>query len=67
MTDPDDGAATDTTVAGVAHRLWGVRPSPAIPRYAERGWQLSPHTIDLRCPMCTGQLHGLYRVAGNVG
>ncbi|MFD4636158.1 DEAD/DEAH box helicase [Lentzea sp. NPDC058436] len=67
MTDPDNGAATDTTVAGVARRLWGVEPAPAIPRYAEPGWQLSPHTIDRRCPTCAGQVHGLYRVSGNLG
>ncbi|MFC3893094.1 DEAD/DEAH box helicase [Lentzea rhizosphaerae] len=67
MTDPDDRAAADTTVAGVARRLWGVEPAPAIPRYAEPGWQLSPHPVDRRCPTCAGQLHGLYRVAGHIG
>jgi hypothetical protein len=67
MTDPDDRAVADTTVAGVARRLWGVEPSPAISRYAEPGWQLSPHLIDRRCPTCAGQVHGLYRVVGNIG
>jgi len=67
MTDPDDRAAADTTVAGVARGLWGVEPAPAIPRYAEPGWQLSPHPIDRQCPTCAGRLHGLYRVAGDIG
>ncbi|KOV82478.1 DEAD/DEAH box helicase [Nocardia sp. NRRL S-836] len=67
MTHADDRAGLDTSVAGVARRLWGVEPAPAIPRYAEPGWQLSPHPIDRRCPRCAGELHGLYRVAGNVG
>ncbi|MGZ3144395.1 DEAD/DEAH box helicase [Lentzea chajnantorensis] len=67
MTDADDRSGRDTSVAGVARRLWGVEPAPAIPRYAEPGWQPSPHPIDRPCPRCSGELHGLYRVAGNVG
>lgn len=45
MTDPDDGAASDTTVAGVAHRFWGVKPSPAIPRYSEPGKTVDPQFV----------------------
>ncbi|MCE7001163.1 DEAD/DEAH box helicase [Saccharothrix sp. S26] len=51
----------DTSVAGVVEARWGVRPEPAIARYAEPGWQLSPLPIDRRCPKCDGELHGLYR------
>lgn len=51
----------DTSVAGVVEARWGVRPEPAIARYAEPGWQLSPLPIDRRCPKCEGELHGLYR------
>ncbi|WP_447007521.1 DEAD/DEAH box helicase [Saccharothrix isguenensis] len=51
----------DTSVAGVAEVRWGVRPEPAIARYAEPGWQLSPVPVDRRCPTCEGELHGLYR------
>jgi superfamily II DNA/RNA helicase len=51
----------DTSVAGVAEARWGVRPEPAIARYAEPGWQLSPVPVDRRCPTCEGELHGLYR------
>ncbi|PSL56135.1 helicase-like protein [Saccharothrix carnea] len=51
----------DTSVAGVVEARWGVRPEPAIARYAEPGWQLSPVPIDRRCPKCEGELHGLYR------
>jgi helicase len=54
-------AAVDTSVAGVVEARWGVRPEPAIARYAEPGWQLSPVPIDRRCPTCEGELHGLYR------
>ncbi|MFJ6671672.1 DEAD/DEAH box helicase [Actinosynnema sp. NPDC091369] len=54
-------AAVDTSVAGVVEARWGVRPEPAIARYAEPGWQLSPVPIDRRCPKCDGELHGLYR------
>ncbi|MFE9748568.1 DEAD/DEAH box helicase [Saccharothrix saharensis] len=53
--------AVDTSVAGVVEARWGVRPEPAIARYAEPGWQLSPVPIDRRCPKCEGELHGLYR------
>ncbi len=51
----------DTSVAGVVEARWGVRPEPAIARYAEPGWQLSPVPVDRRCPRCGGELHGLYR------
>ncbi|WP_033438783.1 DEAD/DEAH box helicase [Saccharothrix sp. NRRL B-16314] len=51
----------DTSVAGVAEARWGVRPEPAIARYAEPGWQVSPVPVDRRCPTCEGELHGLYR------
>ncbi|ONI80857.1 DEAD/DEAH box helicase [Saccharothrix sp. ALI-22-I] len=51
----------DTSVAGVVQARWGVRPEPAIARYAEPGWQLSPVPIDRRCPKCEGEIHGLYR------
>ncbi|WNV86265.1 DEAD/DEAH box helicase [Umezawaea sp. Da 62-37] len=51
----------DTSVAGVAFARWGVRPEPAMARYAEPGWQLSPMPVERRCPRCQGQLHGLYR------
>ncbi|MGW4115931.1 DEAD/DEAH box helicase [Actinosynnema sp. NPDC004786] len=51
----------DTSVAGVVEARWGTRPDPAIARYAEPGWQLSPVPIDRRCPNCEGELHGLYR------
>ncbi|NUT48031.1 MAG: DEAD/DEAH box helicase, partial [Saccharothrix sp.] len=53
--------AVDTSVAGVVEARWGVRPEPAIARYAEPGWQLSPVPVDRRCPRCDGELHGLYR------
>ncbi|WP_306745129.1 DEAD/DEAH box helicase [Saccharothrix yanglingensis] len=51
----------DTSVPGVVQARWGVRPEPAIARYAEPGWQLSPVPVDRRCPRCEGELHGLYR------
>ncbi|MFT7841021.1 DEAD/DEAH box helicase [Saccharothrix sp. BKS2] len=51
----------DTSVAGVVAARWGVRPEPAIARYAEPGWQLSPVPLDPPCPRCSGELHGLYR------
>ncbi|MFI9814521.1 DEAD/DEAH box helicase [Saccharothrix variisporea] len=51
----------DTSVAGVVESRWGVRPEPAIARYAEPGWQLSPIPIEKRCPTCANELHGLYR------
>ncbi|GAA3853467.1 hypothetical protein GCM10022243_18870 [Saccharothrix violaceirubra] len=51
----------DTSVAGVVEARWGVRPEPAIARYAEPGWQLSPVPLDRSCPTCSGELHGLYR------
>ncbi|MEU5692388.1 DEAD/DEAH box helicase [Actinosynnema sp. NPDC020468] len=57
----DDRPAVDTSVAGVVEARWGVRPEPAIARYAEPGWQLSPLPLDRRCPVCAGELHGLYR------
>lgn len=57
----DSSTPGDTTVAGVVHARWGVRPEPAVARYAEPGWQLSPVPIDRPCPRCGGQLHGLYR------
>ncbi|WP_229796318.1 DEAD/DEAH box helicase, partial [Saccharothrix coeruleofusca] len=53
--------APDTSVAGVVEARWGVRPAPAIARYAEPGWQFSPLPIDKPCPRCGGVLHGLYR------
>ncbi|MEU7530920.1 DEAD/DEAH box helicase [Saccharothrix sp. NPDC042600] len=51
----------DTSVAGVVESRWGVRPEPAIARYAEPGWQLSPIPVEKRCPRCAGELHGLFR------
>jgi len=51
----------DTSVAGVVEARWGVRPEPAIARYAEPGWQWSPIPVEKRCPRCAGGLHGLYR------
>lgn len=51
----------DTSVAGVVQARWGVRPEPAIARYAEPGWQLSPLPVEKSCPGCGGELHGLYR------
>ncbi|MEO6091047.1 MAG: DEAD/DEAH box helicase [Umezawaea sp.] len=56
-----DQASKDTSVAGVAFVRWGVRPEPAMARYAEPGWQLSPLPVERPCPTCGGQLHGLYR------
>ncbi|GAB2980182.1 DEAD/DEAH box helicase [Saccharothrix stipae] len=57
----DGSPVVDTSVAGVVQARWGVRPEPAIARYAEPGWQLSPVPIDRRCPKCAGEIHGLYR------
>ncbi|MBW4718000.1 DEAD/DEAH box helicase [Saccharothrix obliqua] len=51
----------DTSVAGVVEARWGVRPEPAIARYAEPGWQVSPIPVEKPCPRCSGALHGLYR------
>ena len=56
-----DQASNDTSVAGVAFARWGVRPEPAMARYAEPGWQHSPMPVERPCPRCDGQLHGLYR------
>ncbi|MEU4443293.1 DEAD/DEAH box helicase [Actinosynnema sp. NPDC050801] len=57
----DGSPVVDTSVAGVVEARWGVRPEPAIARYTEPGWQLSPVPIDRRCPKCAGEIHGLYR------
>ncbi|GII60003.1 hypothetical protein Skr01_00880 [Sphaerisporangium krabiense] len=56
----DRGAPGDTTVAGVAQWMWGVRPSLAVARFALPGWRYLRQT-DLCCPTCDGALHGMTR------
>lgn len=51
----------DTSVAGIAAERWGVRPAPAVARFALPGWEYLRET-DVACPECAGLLHGLSRV-----
>lgn len=67
MSSGSTGRSGDTSVAGLSEAKWGVRPEPAIARYAEPGWQWSPLPLERRCPRCQGELHGLYRAHPNRG
>lgn len=45
-----------TTVAELAEAKWGVRPSPAVARFGEPGWEFE-QTIPDSCPSCSSALH----------
>jgi len=60
VTKPTD-PAWDTSVAGVAFSMWGVRPDPAVAHYSLTGWRYLRET-DIPCPGCQGLVQGLYRV-----
>lgn len=51
----------DTSVAGIAHAQWGVRPEPAVERYRQPGWQYLRETAVI-CPTCQKPLHSMWRV-----
>ncbi|GAA2685917.1 MULTISPECIES: DEAD/DEAH box helicase [Actinosynnema] len=51
----------DTTVAGVAQKLWGARPGAASSGHLLPGW-VHLRESSLRCPVCATALHGLSRV-----
>jgi hypothetical protein len=59
-------SAGDTSVAGIALSMWGVRPGLVTVRFSLPGWRYLRQT-DMACPACRGLLHVLYRVYTQLG